>query len=73
MPAHLLAALSNLYSWSPPTDAGRGNAARRTSVLVFFEERIQQRDQGCEIETEFIRSKVRVEEHTGELGVSCTQ
>ena len=54
-------------------NASDGTVGRRTLVLVFSEERIQQRDQDCEIETAFIRRKVRVEDHTGELGVSCVQ
>ena len=54
-------------------DSGSGTAGRRTSVLVFFEKGIQQRDQDCEIETAFIRSKVHVEEHMGKLGASWAQ
>ena len=42
-------------------------AGKRTSVLVFFEERIQQRDQDCEADTAFMRSKVYAEEHMGKL------
>ena len=57
----------------PSIDSGGGMAGRRTSVLVFFEERIQQRDQDCEIETAFIGSRVCVEEHMAERRVSCTQ
>lgn len=41
--------------------------------LVFFEERIQQRDRDCEADEVFTGSKVRVEEHTGRLGVSRAQ
>ena len=57
----------------PSIDSSGEMAGRRTSVLVIFEERIQQRDQDCEIETVFIRSKVCVEEHTSELGENCPQ
>ena len=39
------------------------------SALVSFQERIQQRDQVCGIETAFIKNKVSVGEHTGELRV----
>ena len=46
---------------------------RETSVLVFFEERIQQREQDCKMDKVFTRSKVHVEEHMGKLGVSCMQ
>ena len=39
-------------------------------VLVFFEERFQQRDRDCEAARAFIRTKVCVEEHPGRLRVS---
>lgn len=57
----------------PSIDSSGKMAGRRTSVLVIFEERVHQRDQDCEIETVFIRSKVCVEEHTSELSVNCPQ
>lgn len=41
--------------------------------LGFFKERIQQRDQNCEIEIVFIRSKVHMEKHMFEFRVSCVQ
>ena len=40
------------------------SVARRTSVLVFFEGRIPQRDRDCKAGTEFIRSTVSVGKHT---------
>ena len=43
-------------------------ACNRTSVSVFFEEKIQQRDEDCEADEVFIRSKVHVKHHGGELG-----
>lgn len=57
----------------PSIDSSGEMDGRRTSVLVIFEERVQQRDQDCEIETVCIRSKVCVEEHTSELGENCPQ
>ena len=42
-----------------------------TSVLVLFEERIQQRGQACAIVVGFISSRVHVEELTHELRISC--
>lgn len=45
--------------------AGDKFSSERTSVLVFFEERIQPRD--GETDTEFIRSTVCIEEHRGKL------
>ena len=48
-------------------DSGGSMAGRRTSVLVFFEERIQQRDQACRAGMAFIRSTVLVGDHTAEL------
>ena len=47
--------------------AGDKFSSERTSVLVFFEERIQPRDQNGETDTEFIRSTVCIEEHRGKL------
>ena len=41
-----------------------------TSVLVLFEERIQQRGQACAMVEGFISSRVRVEELTRELRIS---
>ena len=42
-------------------------AGKEMSVLVFFEERIQQRDQDCKAATEFVRSTGHVREHMGQL------
>lgn len=43
-------------------------ACSRISVPVFFEEKIRQRDEDCEADEVFIRSKVHVKHHAGELG-----
>ena len=43
-------------------------ARSRTSVLVCFEKRVQQRDKDCEADEVFVRSRVRVKQHPGELG-----
>lgn len=44
-------------------------ARSRTSVLVCFEKRVQQRDKDCEAGKAFIRSDIHVKESTGGLRV----
>ena len=62
-----------LFVWSSLIDSGSGMARRRALVLVVHEERIQQRDQDCEIETRLVRSNTHVVKYTDELRVSCVQ
>ena len=52
---------------SPSARVVMFSVGERTEVLIFFEERIQQRDQACRAGTAFIRSTVLVGEHTAEL------
>lgn len=72
MPKYILSLLIENHScFSPAPDFGGRTAGRRTSVLVLFGERIQQRGQACAIVIGFISSRVHVEELTHELRMSC--
>lgn len=72
MPKYIVSLfIENHGCFSPAPDFGGRTAGRRTSVLVLFEERIQQRGQACAIVIGFISSRVHVEELTHALRISC--
>jgi len=52
---------------SPSARVVMFSVGERTKVLIFLEERIQQRDQACRAGMAFIRSTVLVGDHTAEL------